>query len=271
MCTAIITLLLLGFATGTGRSKAGAPESKTASRDKKAAARADFTVTEVQLAKEFTDDQSAVRRSTRTRSSKSTAWCGWCRPVFYRTLVLKGTFETSVGELGQRVKGTQIVCRVGWASRGKVMSLSETQKVKVRVRFLHADEYAIHCGDSEVTEAGPDPSIAVKAVDLSKAYATNVAAADKKYKDKPLVVEGMVVDVQLRDGNPADILNGKRQPIVFLEGFDEKAESPLRVEVHFPAARGKIGLAKRDKIKVKGQCAGMQDGAVTIWRARLVK
>lgn len=67
------------------------------------------------------------------------------------------------------------------------------------------------------------------------------------------------------------LLVPSRGPVV-LESFDEKAKMPLRVEVVFPSAdKGKVKVDKGQKIKAKGQCAGMQDGAVAIWYPRLVK
>jgi hypothetical protein len=76
-----------------------------------------------------------------------------------------------------------------------------------------------------------------------------------------------VVDLKDRDSGSGP------PPVVILESFDEKAPTPLRVEVVFSSGEKDqtAKLAKGHKVKVKGQCAGKLNEAVTIWYLKLVK
>jgi hypothetical protein len=107
----------------------------------------------------------------------------------------------------------------------------------------------------------------VSAADLTKAYATDEKAAEGKYKEKVVLVEGVVVEI--RKGGFGDTLT--------LEGFDEKSDKPVRV---WAAVAGDNkaafeALKKGDKVKIRGEQTGYSfDGAghiVNIIDTRLVK
>jgi hypothetical protein len=101
----------------------------------------------------------------------------------------------------------------------------------------------------------------VTADQLTEAYAKDTKAADAKYKDKWLFVEGVVLE--LRPGEASVILAGAGMR-------DGKA---LRVSASYPDNRKKdfAALKKGDTAKVKGRCEGEVLGSITLLSAGLVK
>jgi hypothetical protein len=102
--------------------------------------------------------------------------------------------------------------------------------------------------------------VAVSAAQLTRDYAGDEKAADAKYREKCLVVEGTVRERK----------EGKALEVV-LEGFDEKSLFPLRVVADATGRKREFaGLKKGDRVKVRGECGGNFLGEVRVAGARLV-
>jgi hypothetical protein len=104
-------------------------------------------------------------------------------------------------------------------------------------------------GDKE--QGSAKPALSVKAEELAKDYAVDPAAADKKYKDKILEVEGKIHDQYGKEVGP--------EPSVVLWGYQEKpATVPQLVQCYFvPSLQEKAAaLKKGDTIKLRGRCTG---------------
>src|SRR5205814_219 len=98
--------------------------------------------------------------------------------------------------------------------------LARGQAVTLRGRFLADAKQLPTLGSAYLVEVGKDPSVAVTAVELTKAFAADKDATVKKYVNQPLRVEGVVAEV-MKSGDGY---------VVSLAGFDEgKAGKPHRV------------------------------------------
>jgi hypothetical protein len=151
--------------------------------------------------------------------------------------------------------------------RDKVEALTPGQKVKVKGRCKgQGDGFIVQ--SAIVTEVGPDPAVPVSATQLTQDYAKGAAAADKKFKGKTLIVEGVIADL----GKTPDSGLGS-QPIIFLLGFDEKSLKAARVEAVLRDTDPKpvAGLAKGQKVKVKGECVGKMGDNVALRFVKVVK
>jgi hypothetical protein len=137
-------------------------------------------------------------------------------------------------------------CDVDAGPWPKVEGLTKGQKVKIKAHFKTGDKQTVDLAQCELLEVGPDPTIVVTAAQLTKDYAAGKEAARGKYSDeKPVLVEGVVFETSAKD-----------EPTIILEGFDEKAPKPVRVEAHFDKI-DRAGLPpekvkKGDKVKIKG-------------------
>jgi hypothetical protein len=96
----------------------------------------------------------------------------------------------------------------------------------------------------ELAEVGPDPLVATTAAQLTKEFAADEKAALVKYKDKPVVVEGVVAE-------PKHVKDQFLEAhTVILEGFDPKTS---RVEF-FNFDKTAFGkLKKGQAVKIKGK------------------
>jgi hypothetical protein len=116
----------------------------------------------------------------------------------------------------------------------------------------------------ELVSIGPDPAIRVTADQLTQDYARDAEAADRKYRDKWLLVEGIVAELK-EDRAAADR--------VILEGAGKKDGKPLRISAAYPADRKKdfAALKKGDRVKIKGECGGEFAGTISFSYTVLVK
>jgi hypothetical protein len=144
-----------------------------------------------------------------------------------------------------------IECRYQAGARRKVAHLTKGQKVKVRGRCYGLALAGPMLTGCEVLELGPDPAIPVTAERLTEDYGKDGEAAAKKYEGKQLVVEGVVTGTDPRRG----------LRLVILAGFQEKADTPLRVQAsfHYDHEKSLEGLKEGQKVKVKGECLGVLD------------
>lgn len=128
----------------------------------------------------------------------------------------------------------------------KAELLSKGQEVKIRGKFYGIFDYGIRLDKCELVEAGPDPIIKIAAPELTAAYAADAAAADKKYKGKQLIVDGVV----------ADLKTGDLELTIFLQGHDEKSATPLRIALETYDKDLAKKLAKGQKVKIRADCDG---------------
>ncbi len=168
--------------------------------------------------------------------------------------------------------GPNIECVIVSDSEKKAMALIETQKVKLTGKFKkfakdpdqpHQDEQ-IYLEECKVDVVGSDPTITVSAAELGKAFATDAAAANKKYQDKMVLVEGKYLTGKhlqnigstcVLEGHNSD---GKSFNIIVLND-EEKLGNP----------------AQGDTVKFRAMCTGTRtvDGSphVVLFGPKLVK
>lgn len=147
---------------------------------------------------------------------------------------------------------------------GKAANLTHGQKVKIKGEVDGGTaSRSIDLTKAELLEIGPDPSIVISAEQLAKEYKADSKAARAKYHEKWLLLNGTVVEWQ--KGKFVD-------DFVFLEGFDENAAKPFRVEV---GIRGNDKpffekLTKGEKVKIKGWVHGSTEAYVSVAYGRLI-
>jgi hypothetical protein len=154
-------------------------------------------------------------------------------------------------------------CSFVAASLGKAGDLTKGQKLefKGKCEGERGGTY-VDFSDCEVLKIGPDPALPVTAAQLTRDYVADEKAADAKYTDKYLLLEGIVVELKEK----GSVLH------VILEGHDEKSPTPVRVAAAYPADRKDefVRLKKGDKIKIKGKCGGRFLGEVLVSYARII-
>jgi hypothetical protein len=156
-------------------------------------------------------------------------------------------------------------CYCNQTGRGGVTKLSKGQKVKLTGRFVEASAIDVTLLDCEIVELGPSSGSDISAIKLTEEFSKDEKAAVAKYGGKIMVIEGVVARVALEPGK------GIRS--AYLEGYDERAAKPVRVnaEFHFDHAEELATLKPGQKVKVKGECQGELDGSVYVSKAVLVK
>jgi hypothetical protein len=156
-------------------------------------------------------------------------------------------------------KGTLdwIECYFAATDEQPVNRLCKDQPVKIR-GAIREDwiGLGVPLFNCTVVEQGPDPAIPISAVQLTKEYAADKEAADKKYDKKILIIDGVVAEVKPPDDE-------HKYYRILLEGFDEKAEQPLRVQANCQCAASKRLAALYATVK-KGQTLKLKGGAYYI-------
>jgi hypothetical protein len=156
-------------------------------------------------------------------------------------------------------------CRFKPSYEKKLKNTTKGQKIKLQGAWGQDFGPAIVFFDCDLLELGEDPAITVSAVELTQSYSKDKEATEKKYKEKQLVVEGVIVDIKLEAGK------GVRN--AFLKGFDDKAAKPVRVNAGFgyehedELKKLKVGQT----IKVKGEFRGEFNGDVWLNDVSLVE
>jgi hypothetical protein len=179
------------------------------------------------------------------------------RPGNGVAVILHGARRTS-GGLGRLVR-----CLPNATSRKKIYALTRGQSVKFKGRCLgEGDGTFTDLADAELLSTGPDPALTVSAGDLTRAFARDSEAAHEKYKGRQVLALGVVA-------TPADRPTDR---MVLLEGFDEKAEKPIRVTVRYGVDWQPefAKLLRGDKVKIKGECLGLSGRNVALESAWLV-
>jgi len=222
----------------------------------------DFTLTAVDIAKEFETDKAAANKY-KDKLVEIDGVVNFLTPRPSDTVVTLFGYKADPMKPNERF----IMAVFDKPEVEKVLALAKGQKLKLRGKVQ--GDFAGHVSVIEcvVVEAGPDPTIKVSAADLTKAYATDEKDAEGKYKEKEVLVEGVVVEI--KKGGFGDTL--------ILEGFDEKSDKPVRVSAAVPGDNKAAfeALKKGDKVKIKGEQSGYYpEGAghiVNINGTRLVK
>jgi hypothetical protein len=101
------------------------------------------------------------------------------------------------GETGFTPKGPHIDVLVGAVNIGHFNDVKPGDTVKVKGEFLGKKQdgsIVMHIADRYKGDEN-----AVKVADLLTEYATDAAAADKKYKDKELVLEGVLAEAGIAE------------------------------------------------------------------------
>jgi hypothetical protein len=258
---AVRTLALLApVALAAGCHKAADPEPEASSEP-------EFSVTAEALAREYETDSAAADRKYKGK---------WMlvegpmedvelSPSGYVTVTLKGfALEANKDRPGHIVRGDFLPTETG-----RLADLTPGQQIQFKGKCdgafkgeeAHDSPFVEFLG-CQLVVVGPDPSLPVTAAQLTGEYVRNEKAADAKYKDKYLVIEGTVVELQEKDGLLA----------ILLEGHDEKSPAPIRVAAGYSEHRRDqfAALKKGSKVNIKGACAGRLLGVVFIRSATLV-
>lgn len=111
-------------------------------------------------------------------------------------------------------------------------------------------------GGMKDEEPPPGPLTEVTAEDLAQAYKDNEAAANTKYKDKWLLVEGKVLDVT---SGTVDFATKAETTLVKLVGIKlpgNRGDFAVWGYLHADAAFGGWKLTRGQTVKLKGKCTG---------------
>lgn len=146
----------------------------------------------------------------------------------------------------------EATCYLTPASMEKAKDLLKGQSIRIEGKCI-GDCKLEHC---MITETGP--SIIITAAKLTQEYSKDDKAANAKYENRPLVIDGVVAYL-----DPS-------QYKVTLEGFDEKAKEPWRVEVEmdrtdFPS------IKNGQQLTIRGQGHGSFRTIVMVTRGKLMK
>jgi hypothetical protein len=150
----------------------------------------------------------------------------------------------------------EVHCRFEEEEIGKVRHASKGQRLKINgICSGCSSGVYVECWDCFLVEAGPDPTVAVKAFDLAREYDRDQRAADDKYKGKLLSVSGGVAEVL---PGPVIVLNpppGTLKPV-------QVAAAPPADHLNWKYMFRDVKPG--DWVTVQGTCAGLADGSVTL-------
>jgi hypothetical protein len=207
----------------------------------------DFTLTSEQLARDYETDRAAADEKYKGK------WVEVDGPMESVLVLASGDvnirlagFQADPNKLlGHSVRGVPPA-----ADAETLKGLTRGQKVKLKGKVYRetAGSY-IDLAPVAIVSVGPDPAIPVTADRLSEDYAKDEKAADARYKDKWLLVEGVVHELKEAKSGADGVV---------LEGAGMKDGKPLRIAAAYPADRKPdfATLKKGDKVKVKGECGG---------------
>jgi hypothetical protein len=227
----------------------------------KAPSKVDFTLTSEQLAKDYETGRDAAEGKYKGK---------WVE--------VEGPTESVLvfpsGDVNIRLVGFQADPKKfgGHSVRGvppaadaaKLKGLTPGQKVKLKGKVDRETAGSfIDLVPCEIVSVGPDPAIPVTADRLTADYARDEKAADARYRDRWLVVEGVVSELKEAKSGADSVI---------LEGAGMKDGKPLRIVAAYPADRKPdfAALKKGDRVKIKGECGGCF-GTVSLSYTVLVK
>jgi hypothetical protein len=242
-------------------SGGGGEESRGGGGDSGPRPAASVTVTAEQLAGDYAGNKGSADGKYKDRwlnvegplEDIDLSYLGGC------TVRLKGSKPPPGKLLGKSIR-----CVIPEAQMSRALGLTRGQKVKVKGKCSgETASLFIDLLEGEIVDTGPDPAVPVSAARLAQDYAGNEQAADARYKDKELLVTG-VLEEHTKDR--IGVLK------VVLRGATKKTSQTVKVVAAYPA-EWKDRFAKLkpgDRIKVKGECSGYWDGKVSINRCWLV-
>jgi hypothetical protein len=154
---------------------------------------------------------------------------------------------------GEKDDGPQIECAVVSDADSKALALLETQKVKITGKYKKFGKEEnqpemkpqIYLEECKIEEVGPDPSIKVTAAELAKEYATDGDAAQKKYGDKLLLLEGKFIRSDV-------IQNVGRACLIEGHGSDDKSFNVVALTNSEELERTGQG----ETVKIRAMCMG---------------
>jgi hypothetical protein len=147
-----------------------------------------------------------------------------------------------------------LFCFVTKSDGPRTYQLTKGQKLKVRGE-LNTEQYkgsshpSLYLMQSQIVEAGPDPAMPISAADLAKAYAQDETTAGERFKDKQLLIDGVVKDV-------TKVGADKNMSAIVLEGSTSNGGKSLCVwaTANFYREKDFESIRKGQKVKLKGPC-----------------
>jgi hypothetical protein len=232
-----------GGSSPSVRESSSTPHSSASNPLAENSANVAFRLTVEQLGQEALTDKTAAEKKYKGKYVEVEG------PV--EGLVYVPTFDRyeAVSLKGQGPMHVQCMHLEG-KSAEQAANLTKGQKVKIRGTFDGVADYLITLVNGELVEVGTDPAIAVSAGQLTKEYSADENGSNKKFKDKQLVLDGMIASIDTEKMS------------LFLEGIDPSAAKGLRIRAYLPNnfKRTVAGLTRGQTIKVKGECRGKADG-----------
>ncbi len=231
----LLFLVLILF-TACGKHKSGNSSQSSDS------ANSDGSNLERVAVKELCDDFANIRKGLDVRD-----WRG-------KTIEVKGQILHNIAEVHIAAEGNvaddtteYVVCSFADPDDTQIDVLAPGQTVTIQgERSFHP--FAFSLSKCKLIEAGPSPLIHVGALELAQEYATDQTAADKKYANKQLLVEGTV----------QAIVNVPREKEfrITLDGVKTEKALPVQVSawcVYNSDRHNKLGtITPGQKIRIRG-------------------
>jgi hypothetical protein len=183
-------LLVIGATPGCGKkeeppAKGGAPEGGGKENEKAAQSlgKPDVTMTAEQWNAEWEKDKAAAEAKYKGK-------------VVELSGTVQGADDDPYGQVGYvylKAKGNLIGVRCATTDKKPWIKVSPGSEAKIRGKVPEAGLP----GDlfpAEIVHAGPNPGVVITAKELTKDYAADRAAAEKKYNDKWAYVSGEVAE-----------------------------------------------------------------------------
>ncbi|HZZ79757.1 MAG TPA: hypothetical protein VFE62_14660 [Gemmataceae bacterium] len=197
-----------------------------------------ITTTAEDLARELLTDEAAFKKKYSPRRVEAV---GEVQDVYANHFTLKGAKKAPADPFGVNPS-------VSLKDHSRALRLGKGQKVKVTGLCHSQMEKSIQIYDAEVALDGPKAIIEISAADLAKEYEANSGAAEGKYKDKDVLVTGVVADQKDRQvhltGTAKTKLSlnqiGDPDKIAKLSG-GQKVEMRGRVQMYYKD-QGSIGI-----------------------------
>jgi hypothetical protein len=221
--------------------------------------KADFKLKAVDLAKEYDADKAAADGKYKDKVVELDAEASM--------LTLRpGDVVMTVAQLPAppgKVLGRMVMASFEGPEKDKLLALSKGQKIKVRAKVFGDFAGNVSLGNATILETGPDTAVTISAKDLAKEAVADEKAVEDKYKDKTLIVEGVVAELKGEEAGKASFV---------LEGFEDKGKK-ASVRAAYPKELAKEfdGLKKGDKVKVKGDFTSAVFGTIYLNDCRKAK
>jgi hypothetical protein len=204
-----------------------------------------------ELAKAYADDAKAAEAKYKDKSLAVEGIVSNANQVVTPGKIVLNGYKKSPKD----VVGMDVYCTVKPDQLDKAVLLSKGQKVKVTGRSPAANSLGVYLQDCDVTALGPSTTLEVTAEQLTGEYAKDKDAADKKYREKEVIVSGKVADLTKERGFQFAKLAGV---------------SPWVVSCTISA--DDFGqLHKGDQVRIKGDCSVAHDNQVGVNTAFVLK